>query len=178
MDSHLNHIHASESSSDIKHQQQIQLSKVMSFCLNTSTCRQKQIITHFDECFNGQTCGVLCDNCLSPGTIVERDFSAASKSIVEITTWLAHRLDRVTLTSLRYVFVGTGSPNKNDNKSLLQTCPSFGFGKPFVGILERLIPELVMLGGLAYKGVAQTGKHAWWRSYYIVCIPFTSLDMH
>lgn len=177
MDTHLNHIHALNTSLDISHQQQIQLSKVMSFCLNTSICRQKQVVTHFDECFNEQTCGNLCDNCRMQGTLTERDFSAASKWIVEMTAWLADRLPKVTLASLRYVFTGTGSPNKNDDKNLLQMCPSFGFGKTLgIGILGRLIPEVVISGGLAYKGVLQTGKHSWWRSYYIVSIPLFSLS--
>ena len=153
-----------------RQEQQVQLSKVLAFCGNDATCRRTQVLSHFGEHFDSNDCLMGCDNCSTPGQLSTRDVSTICQRIVKVVGWLVKNQSNVNISSLRYIVLGSGSVSKDVPTKLLRTCPWFNVPGASKALLDRLIPELVCLGGLVFKGVKQNTRQAWYISYVMVSV--------
>ena len=91
-----------------KQRQEAAVRDVYRFCENTSECRRVQILQHFDERFDKETCAKNCDTCQENHETVSKDVTAQMLTILRmIQTVNQERNEKVTRNQLTSVLRGS-----------------------------------------------------------------------
>ncbi|XP_012214750.1 ATP-dependent DNA helicase Q1-like [Linepithema humile] len=76
------------------------LYKVLSYCLNQTSCRRSLIATHFEESWNESDCVQMCDHCRKPEVKKEVDVTQYCRQLYQIMTKAVQNDTRLTALKL------------------------------------------------------------------------------
>ncbi|KAK4703284.1 bloom syndrome protein, partial [Phenoliferia sp. Uapishka_3] len=79
--------------------------RVVQFCVNTTDCRRKQVLSYFNEAFDEKDCHKTCDNCASSGGSVKEDVTSLAKDALQLVRSLEG--EKVTMLYVVDVFYGS-----------------------------------------------------------------------
>lgn len=85
------------------------LYRVISFCLDQSTCRRSLIATHFEEVWTSGDCEKMCDNCRQPRERKEIDVGNSCRDLYQIMTKAVQSDTRLTAIKLIDSWFGKGA---------------------------------------------------------------------
>ncbi|KAA1478750.1 ATP-dependent RNA helicase [Dentipellis sp. KUC8613] len=117
------------------------------FCTNTIDCRRTQLLSIFHETFDPSACHGTCDNCTTPGHMVEEDVTTIASHLVEM--FESAQALGIKITKPMGVDVYRGSRKKDLLNKHFDRLTHFGVGKTcdrarVERTLQRLLDDRIL----------------------------------
>ncbi|KAH0956016.1 hypothetical protein HN011_009693 [Eciton burchellii] len=85
------------------------LYKVLTYCLDKTSCRRSLIATHFEETWNERDCIEMCDHCRKPNVKKENNIVQYCRQLYQIMTKAVQSETRLTALKLVDAWYGKGA---------------------------------------------------------------------
>ena len=170
----INQIRSTEGTTqESKRRQEEAVRNVYRFCENTSECRRVQILQHFDERFEKETCAKGCDTCQENHETVSKDATTQMLTILRMIHFVnQERREKVTRNQLTFVL--RGSKNAETKSKNFDELPGYGSCKDLdVDLLELILNRLEFLEIIIS---ASESNRIGFHSEYLIVRGFLSLS--
>lgn len=85
------------------------LYKVLTYCLDQTSCRRSLIATHFEETWTKSDCVEMCDHCRKPASVKDIDVAVYCRQLYQIMTKAVQNETRLTALKLVDAWYGKGA---------------------------------------------------------------------
>uniref|UniRef100_A0A8C5GDD8 ATP-dependent DNA helicase n=1 Tax=Gouania willdenowi TaxID=441366 RepID=A0A8C5GDD8_GOUWI len=99
---------------------QKKLHQMVNYCLSLDRCRRSLMASHFDEVWDDEDCGQMCDVCRHPTDCSEVDISTHARQLLQILECASSMDERLTPLKLVEAWLGRG-PAKHRKLSHVTT---------------------------------------------------------
>ena len=140
--------------------------RMVQFCQNMTDCRRTQLLGYYEEKFDSEKCGGMCDNCRNPEPVTQEDVSETACSLIRLVLDATRKDMRVTRTMVVETLLGklTATNRRKGFEELEGFGVSHGMPKDRV---ERIHDRLVADGEL--EAVSLQNGGAYHNDYTQVC---------
>lgn len=126
------------------HQDYNELSKMIDYCENRTTCRRASLLSYFGEIFDANNCKFMCDNCKAGRLSVEKDFTEIAIHITDVLEGPRYGIN--TLLQLTAFLLGKDKKYEN--------LEHFGLLRVFdYDLIEKIVKKMILEQVLQEKSI-------------------------